>query len=98
MKHQGPHYLLMSGTIQMLKWQKASVTAIAKTLADRFDFDPDRAVAIAYWFKKGRLITTMPGRYWNRFPVTMVLRDMTSDDAIKLLNDYAVFKNSDKCK
>ncbi len=75
-------------------WRKASITAIAKTLFRVHDFDSDRAVAIAYWFKKGKMITHGVGRYWSQWPSTLVCKDMTEEEALELLHGYNRFAKS----
>lgn len=75
-------------------WKQAPVAAIAQTLIKKHDFDPDRAVAIAYWFSKGKMITIAPGYYYNRMLTTKPLSDLTKEDAAELLKSYAEYKNS----
>jgi hypothetical protein len=74
-------------------WQKATISAIANTLFRVHEFDPDRSVAIAFWFKRGKMVS----KSWGSFQSRKILDDLTLEDAMKLLKDYENYKNSDKC-
>lgn len=71
-------------------WKRASVTSIAKSLFVHHGFDADRAVAIAYWFKKGKMISHDYVRYWAKYPQTSTVQ-ITDEEAVKLLEDYNGF-------
>lgn len=69
-------------------WANYGIAAIATTLFKAHGWDFDRAVAAAYWLKKGRLITTDYGRYVTIGLKLKALPIIPEDDAEDLLREY----------
>ncbi len=81
------------GKERLKSWQRksATISSIAQTLFKVHGFDADRAVAVAYWFKTGRMTTLSEFRFCESMRRAEILSDLTLDDAKVMLRDYQVF-------
>ena len=65
------------------RWQEHSIVVLSKTLFRRHGFDSDLAVALAYWIRKGEVVTHRDSRYIARWP-------NHPDDALPTIPDAEV--------
>jgi len=81
------------GKERLKSWRRksTSVAAIAQTLFKVHGFDPDRAIAVAYWVKKGCVVRTSEYCFFANMRRAEILSDLTLDDAKVMLRDYQVF-------
>jgi hypothetical protein len=72
-------------------WRSSSISAISKSLFRRNGFDPDYAVALAYWIKEGVAVPHGYERYWAHWPRITSLPDIPDAEAVSLFAEYKVF-------
>jgi len=77
-----------------MSWRKGSVSSISKTLYLHIGFDPDQSVAVAYWYKNGKMVKRRPNFIWCHWHKSKIHLDMTEEEALDLLHDYRIYKNT----